>query len=40
MSDCEYNDEVEDYFASVEPVFDVDPYIYLEIDLHYAQGEM
>lgn len=29
--------DVDDY---PDPCFDVDPYIYLELDLEYAQGEM
>ncbi len=41
MNDYEYNnDQLEDYLALIEPVLDVDPSIYWEIDLHYAQGEM
>lgn len=32
--------EVPDEDEHLEPVFDIDPYIYLELDLHYAQGEM
>jgi hypothetical protein len=32
--------EVPDEDGHLEPVFDIDPYIYLELDLHYAQGEM
>lgn len=40
MNDYEYNDQLEDQLALLEPVLDVDPYIYLEYDLEYAQGEM
>lgn len=32
--------EVPDVDDSPDPCFDVDPYIYLELDLYYAQGEM
>lgn len=32
--------EVPDEDEHLEPVFDVDPYIYLEYDLEYMQGEM
>lgn len=32
--------EVQDEDEHLEPVFDIDPYIYLELDLYYAQGEM
>jgi hypothetical protein len=32
--------EVPDEDEHLEPIFDVDPSIYWEIDLHYAQGEM
>lgn len=32
--------EVQDVDDHLEPVFDIDPFIYYEIDLHYAQGEM
>lgn len=32
--------EVPDMDEHLEPVFDVDPYIYYEIDLEYAQGEL
>lgn len=39
MNDYEYNDQQEDYLALVEPVLDVDPSIYWEIDLEYMQGE-
>lgn len=31
--------EVPDEDEHLEPVFDIDPYTYLELDLHYAQGE-
>lgn len=40
MNDYEYNDQFEDQLALLEPVLDVDPYIYLEYDLEYMQGEM
>lgn len=40
MNDYEYNDQLEDQLALVEPNFDIDPQAYLEYDLHYAQGEM
>jgi hypothetical protein len=33
-----YEDPDED--EHLEPVFDIDPFIYYEIDLEYAQGEM
>lgn len=33
MENYEYNDQIEDYLALVEPVFDVDPSIYWELDL-------
>lgn len=39
MNDYEYNDQQEDLACLNEPVFDVDPYIYYEVDLIYAQGE-
>lgn len=32
--------EVPDVDDNPDPCFDVDPYIYLELDLEYAQGEM
>ena len=32
--------EVPDEDEHLEPVFDIDPYIYLELDLEYMQGEM
>lgn len=40
MNDYEYNDQQEDLACLNEPVYDVDPSIYWEIDLHYMQGEM
>lgn len=36
----ELDDYQEDFITINEPCFDVDPYIYWEIDLEYAQGEM
>lgn len=32
--------EVPDVDEQPDPCFDVDPYIYFEYDLEYAQGEM
>lgn len=32
--------EVPDVDEHLEPVFDVNPYIYYELDLYYAQGEI
>jgi len=40
VNDYEYNDQLEDYLATVEPNFDVDPMWNYELDLEYMQGEM
>lgn len=40
MNDYEYNDQMEDYLATVEPNFEIDPFANWEVDLIYAQGEM
>lgn len=32
--------EIADVDDHLEPVFDIDPSIYYELDLEYAQGEM
>lgn len=34
----DYYDPLEDQI--IEPDFNIDPFIYYEIDLEYAQGEM